>query len=366
MAFEGISQRVVFSYQRQLPKFASVTPEGISLSEQQELQASQEELDAFFRAFYERAYAHPETFGLPIADDVCMEEGDSKERKRDVTRQIKKARDKVSHGVGFLYHVGRQGTQVERELRLCREDYAAFFAKSPRVKQKLVKGMQGVGLTVSEQDGAMAVGNAHYPNMMLALKALAEACAQRDDERMSTFLFARCDFRALDADYQPDALDMLRTALSPEAFERAVELHHALAEMAYEPSLDIGGIHNWRIQYQGRRAVKTTPLFDFEYDERQKHSILMRVKCASTNRLVPLISQQDDALQQDFYRYAHSCGGVECGWCKTRKGMGPSVLEHAGERKTICWYMQRRFTELDGEAVYLVKQYAQLHEALAA
>lgn len=46
--------------------------------------------------------------------------------------------------------------------------------------------------------------------------------------------------------------------------------------------------------------------------------------------------------------------------------MGPSVFEYAGDKKTICWYMQRRFTELDSEAVRLVKQYALLHDALAA
>jgi hypothetical protein len=46
--------------------------------------------------------------------------------------------------------------------------------------------------------------------------------------------------------------------------------------------------------------------------------------------------------------------------------MAPSVLEYGGESKTICWYMQRRFTELDGEAAQLIKQYALLHEALAA
>jgi hypothetical protein len=166
-----------------------------------------------------------------------MDEGDSKEQKQDVTKKVKKARDKLAVGVEYLYHVGQQGTPVEGQLRLAQDDYASFFAKSPRVKQKLVKGMGEVGLTVTEQDGAMTIGNAHYPNMMPALKVLAKACAQRDNERIARFLFARCDFCALDVNYQPGMIDMLRTVLSPAECERAADLHHALLEMAYLPSV---------------------------------------------------------------------------------------------------------------------------------
>jgi hypothetical protein len=355
---------VVFSYQRQLPEFAPLLPESLSPSEQDEMQVSQRELGAFFRALYQCAYDHPTTFGLPTVDDVYVDQGDSKEKKQDVARQTKKPRDKMVHAVDFLYHIGRQGMYGDRQLRLAKEDYDAFFAKSPRVKQKLVKGMQSVGLTVSEQADAVVVANEHYPHMMLALKPLAEACAQRDDNRLSTFLFAHCDLRALDANYEPDPLDMLQAVLSPAEYERAVEVHHTLVEMAYKPSIDIGGVHSWRIRYQGNRAIKGTALVEFEYDERQRHPLLTRVRCVSTNRLVPLLAQQSPVLQQDFYRHAHSCGAPKCSWCKTRKALGPSVLEYGGEKRTICWYMQRRFTEVNGEAVTLVKHYALLHEAL--
>jgi len=202
--------------------------------------------------------------------------------------------------------------------------------------------------------------------MMLALQALAKACAQRNDRRLATLLFSRCDPSALDTNYQPGILDMLQTALSPTEYEHAVELHRTLTEMGFKPSLDIGGVHNWRVRYQGKRAIKATPLLEFEYDEREMFPLQMRVKCASTNRLVPLLSQQSALLQQDFYRHAHSCGAPKCSWCKKRKGLNPSKLEYDGSQRTICWWMQRHFTELDSTAVDLVKQYAQLHEALLA
>ena len=87
-AFENISQRVVFSYQRQMAEFAPVLPESLSASEQDKMQASQKELDAFFRALYQCAYDQPATFGLPTTDDACVQEGDSKERKQEVTKHI--------------------------------------------------------------------------------------------------------------------------------------------------------------------------------------------------------------------------------------------------------------------------------------
>jgi hypothetical protein len=127
-----------------------------------------------------------------------------------------------------------------------------------------------------------------------------------------------------------------------------------------------GGVSAWRVQYQGQRAIKATPFFEFDYDERRRCPLSTQVKCASANRLVPLLADQPPFLQEDFYRHASTCGGATCGWCKTRKGMGPSVLKHAGDRKTICWYMRRRFAEVDGEAIRLVRQYALLHERLAA
>jgi len=208
------------------------------------------------------------------------------------------------------------------------------------------------------------VSNSRYPYMMLALKALADACGQRDDENLARFLFASCDFRALDADYQPDVLDGLRKTLSSDAYTYGAEVHRVLLDMAYEPTFKIGGNLDWIVEYQGPRAIKSSPFFTFEYDERQECPLMMRVKCAATNRLVPLLDQQPESLQADFYHSAFACAGASCGWCKTRKALGPSVIKHEGEKRTICWYMQREFGRVDDAAVALVKQYADWHAAL--
>jgi hypothetical protein len=349
-----------------MPGFAPLLPQPLSPGEPNEMQASQQDLDAFFRAFYQCAYDRPETFGLPTSEDVCVKQGDSKEQKQAVTRAVKKARDKMMTAVDYLYYVGQHGRRAARGLLVSQDDYASFFAKSPRVKRKLVQGMQSVGLTVSEQADGILIGNTTYPRMMQALVALARACAQREDQRLAALLFARCDFRALDADFEPHLLDMLQTALAPTEFDHAVELHKILTGMDYRASLEISGAHNWRVQYQGKRAIKSAPFFEYEYDEREKRPLRTTVKCAATNRLVPLLPDQPAPLQQDFFRHAHSCGAPKCSWCKTRKSLNPSVLEVDGDKRTICWWMQRRFDKLDDQAVDMVKQYALLHEGLLA
>jgi len=222
-AFDNISQRVVFSYRRQLKEFVPAILEDLSAGEHQGMEASQKDLHGFFSAFYRCAHDDPAAFGLPITEDVCTNEGDGKDEKRVVATQVRKVRVKMDHGIDFLWLLGRQGALVGEGLRLSREDYADYFAKSPRVKRKMLKGMAAAGLTVSELEDAVMITNAHYPAMMPAFKALVEACLQLDDERLARFLFTRCDFRVLDADYGPDVLDVLRTAVSPSECELAVE-----------------------------------------------------------------------------------------------------------------------------------------------
>ncbi|MCJ7738321.1 MAG: hypothetical protein MUQ10_13585 [Anaerolineae bacterium] len=364
MAFENVSQRVVFSYWRQLKEFVPVIPEHLSEGEHQAMEKSQKDLHGFFSAFYRCAYDDPAAFGLPVTEDVCTNEGDGKDEKRVVATQVRKVRVKMDHGIDFLWLFGRQGVLMGEGLQLSREDYTAYFAKSPRVKRKILKGLATVGLTVTEADDGAMIANTHTPAMMPALKAWIEACLRLDDERLARFLFTRCDLRVLDADYVPDVLDVLRTAVSPLEYEVAVELHNALVALSYVPSLRVGGTYEWRIPYQGKRAVKSTPFFEFEYEDRQKHQLGMHVKCAAANRLAAHLAQQSAALQEDFFHHASNCGGASCGWCKTRKALGPSKIEYGGETKTICWYMRRRFTELHSETVDLIEQYALLHEAL--
>ncbi|MCG7851988.1 MAG: hypothetical protein MIO92_05645, partial [Methanosarcinaceae archaeon] len=295
-----------------------------------------------------------------------MVPGNTKEEKRVISSMFKKPRDTMEYGIEFLYLIGNHGQLVDGNLHLSRQLTEAFFAKNPRVKRKFLKGMESAGLTVMDQDDGIIVRNIQYPRMMAALKSLAEACSRNSDSRVGRFLFSCCDFQVLKADFQPKISDMLRHVLSSSTYERMLQLHEIMFDMSYVPTLNFGGISDWWIQYQGDRKIKSSPFLEFEYDERLKSQFVIRVKCASTNRLVPFLHQQSASLQEDFFHHANNCGGESCGWCKTRKGMGPSVIAYGCEKRTICWYMQRHFTEINTKTVDLINQYAQYHEVLAA
>ena len=143
--FQSISQRVAFTYQRQLTAFSPVISGQLSAAESQVMHDSQRDLHSFLGALYACAYDDPAVFGLPVTEDVCVNEGDGKDEKQVVARQVKKARVKMEFGIDFLWLLGRQGALVRDGLRLSREDYATYLAKSPRVKRKMLRGMAAVG-----------------------------------------------------------------------------------------------------------------------------------------------------------------------------------------------------------------------------
>jgi hypothetical protein len=359
--FDNISQRVAYSYLRQLPHF---TPANSYSDDNHNMQISQKELHDFFREFYQQVFDYQDLFGLPVKPDAYMIPGYSKEEKQAVAKQYKKPRVTIQYGIDFLYLAGKQGELINGDIHLDRHNYEIFFVKSPRVKRKFLKGMESAGLTLSEQDDLVVIRNPQYPDMMPALKTLTDACSKYDDTKMRMLLFSRCDFRVLEEGFQPGVMETIQTVIPSHDYEHASEINNTLGEMSYVPTINIGSVHEWKIQYQGNRKIKSTPFFEFEYDERQQEQFSMRVKCASTNRLVPLLTDQPDSLQEDFFHHAHSCAGDSCGWCYTRKSLEPSFIEFNGEERTICWWMQRHFTEINSEMIYLIKQYGMLHDEL--
>jgi len=69
-------------------------------------------------------------------------------------------------------------------------------------------------------------------------------------------------------------------------------------------------------------------------------------------------------LFRSFFRRTNRCSGDSCGWCKTRKGLGPSVLTYQGNQHVICWYTKPETPFEDDTAVDLVKQYEAMHGML--
>jgi hypothetical protein len=357
--FDSIAQRVAYSYVRSL-----------AAAQQVGADASQRDLHAFFKAFYAALYDSPAQFGLPELEDDCIT-GAEKERTKklaELNRKMQRPRDAIDAGLALLMLAGQKGLLAvdpvtgEQMLLLDAGDYLPFL-KNAKIKKPFLAGLAGVGLSVSAYGECFALRSARFPAMLPALKALAPACAQAEDPKLGRFNFSRCDFQALDPQFHPTPLDLYR-AFPPDDYQRVARLHEYFLRMGYKPVFQIYGNFGWEVQYQGKRQVKSTPFFGVQYSERFQNPLRVQVKCASSNRLVPLLAGQPRALQADFFQRAYTCNGDACGWCKNRKNLGPSEIEFEGVRKTICWYSNPDIADLNDDAVTMIQQYAVMHEGL--
>jgi hypothetical protein len=170
--------------------------------------------------------------------------------------------------------------------------------------------------------------------------------------------------RALQSGYDPAVLDLYRI-FSPSEYAHLTELHEFFTGLGYQTSLQVG-VNNWVVKYQGNRKVKGSPLFQVEYQERFTNPLCVHIKCASANRIITLLPRHSQALQDDFFKRSLRCRAEACNWCQNRKGMGPSTLVYAGQEYPTCWYVLPDVRKLTGESVALIKEYALMHEELAA
>lgn len=357
--FQGVysttSRRAANTYRGMLSEFTPL-PGSLSIE-------AQRDLHDFFTALYNELCAAPETFGLPTAADVYLIEDHAKEgpNKTAVKNVLDKQHKLIDGGLSFLAAAGREGRLVGDELFLAAGVGAADFLKKKPGKS-WISGMERAGLALIAVDGGVCLQNARFPRMMAALQALAHACASCADTALGQLFFARCDLRALAGDFTVQPLDLYRI-FPAEDTAWAADLHEYFTTRGYQAQVEFGRIYAWTVKYQGKRAVKATPLFQVDFDERYLHQMRAQIKCASVQRIVGRVAQQSAALQADFAGRVFNCG--DCSWCDTRPHLGPSEFSYAGETRKICWYIPGDLKQITPETRELVKEYAVMHETLA-
>lgn len=349
--YANAAQRVAASYGRGLAGEAVCKTE------------SQRALRAFFSVLYAEIFARAESFGLPVSADTAIMpvEADEKTKKQDVKKKLDRPRGMIQAGLDFLMLAGQHGAVQGQELHAA--EYGALVEQSG-INKKFLTGLESLGLVVSPAGDSAALRSFRFPEMMAALKELAVGCAGYKEEKLGKFQFARCDFRALQQTI-PGALDLFQGIQGAE-YDRILALHEYFLARGFKTTCQVGGAHAWVVQYQGDRKVKASPLYQVDYDDRYANPVRLQIKCASTNRIAALLPGQSQALQEDFFKRTFPCRGDECGWCKTKKSLGPTVLDMHGEQRTVCWFSFSEIREINGQAVDLVEQYERMHAELAA
>jgi len=354
--YPTISHRVAAGYL----KFLVSYPSGGAQRDEDE--RARLDLHGFFSAFYEKLYQQPDLFGLPLKEDDCIEEDEphQKEKKQEVTAKLRKPKEMVAHGLDFLARAGTDGQLVGDDLVL---DQGSQLIKQTKVGRKFLQGLESAGLAVVFENDRVTLQNRRFPAMMLALQALANACTQYPRQQENQFYFARCDFRALEPGYCPEAMDLYRESAG-EDLPRLTTLHEFFTGQGYRTLRGVSEPFFWIVQYQGDRKIKSTPLLQVEYQERYRNPLRVSIKCASTGRIAALLPHQSQALQDDFMRRANLCRGDECGWCRNNKNLGPTEVQYKGEEKTLCWYSYPDVRRFDDRSVELIQEYALMHAEL--
>jgi hypothetical protein len=353
--FDSASRRVVSTYCRMLCDFS---PQPGS----QPGQAQQRDLHNFFAALYAELFTAPEEFGLPAAAEIYLIEDHSKTgpNKTDVKKVLDKQRKVIEEGLSLLAAAAREG-RVDGSALVLDPACAALETLKKKAGKTWAKGMQRAGLVITPTAAQTAITNPRFPHMMPALQALAQSCAACPDPGLGQVFFNRCDFRALAGDFSVDALELFSIFPAVD-FAWAAEMHQFFTGRGYQAQVEIGRMFFWTVKYQGKRSIKATPLFQVDFDERMLRQMHAAIKCASAPRITPLLSQQSQALRDDFAHRANTCGG--CSWCATRPHLGPVEFEYQGETRKICWYISPDIKQISPQSADLVKEYALMHESL--
>jgi hypothetical protein len=361
---DNISQRAIASYCRGVRAFEPVVshlPDG----EQAAVACSQQNLHGFLSSLYALMYADPSRFGMPTSPDDCLSsDAQGTDRKKEVARKLTKPRTVLANTMDMLWQLGCRGRLQGDALLIGEADYREILGSQAKPRKALLAGIGEAGLEAHETADGLVLGSRRYPGMLPALHQLAECCAAREDQALAAVNFSRGDFGALLPGYNPNALNLL-TYLPAEARVPAERLHAFMLTQGYRATGYISKRFAWRVEYQGPHKIKGTPLVQFDYDERHQNVLQVQLKCASTNRLLPYFAEQAPDVQDDFVHRIYRCRGAACGWCKTRKGLGPSALEYAGERVVLCWYSRPEVADLSDNALEILQGYVAWHARLA-
>jgi len=360
--FTFISQRVVSSYLKSLAPLKTLIPNGTPPADRPEMEASQKDLHGFFEALYQSMMSDPAAFGLSLTPDDGLDDHEENmtQRKQELNLKLKKPRELIAKALEFLMLAGVQGILTPKGLALPEINYTGFVGRSKALKT-LLAGMANAGLAIRVEGGNATLSSQRFPKMLPALQQLAQDCVQAEDAKSGRFNFARCDFQALKPGYIAPATEVYRIFPTTD-YAYVLELHQFFMERGYKTEGNLYDIYGWDVKYQGDKKIKASPLFQVEYAERFNNPMRLFIKCASTARIVPVLEQQSEALQEDFRQRVIKCG--DCGWCKNSKILGPTDYAYKGEQFKICWYSFPDVYDPGPETVSLIKEYALMHESL--
>lgn len=247
-----------------------VLPQDADPSTEADWAASEAACHRAFATWYQRMLESPDSFGLPQvpypqnADAMNREirsfaalskiRAPELEPLRRHAKQLSRARSALRGPLQWLLTLGANGELAGEALWV---DADAFASKTPA--DAFLRGLASCGWRFSQASDGVQIIHADAPEMMPALQALCRACAT---SKKRQYLFARCDFRALNLFYRWTLVDVLRPL--PEADgQRLLALDDTLRSIGYRRV----------IEFENRYAylIKSSVIFRVEREADTYH-----------------------------------------------------------------------------------------------
>ena len=357
-SYGQFAQRLAaFYYITLAPMPEQLSVEGISNS-------AFEDLHSFFSDFYKMLYDQPEVLNLPNIADKYLEQDQHKSKNQAYKKAEGAVKPFIIDFINLLYNAGQKGRMNGQKLIADIQIYEKYLSKQKRNKKKFFEGVAMLGLELAVDKDKFTLYNNKYPQMLQAMTVFSHRCAE-NKHYYGRFCFFMCDLGALDHNYEPLAETLLDRLIScSAAYKFILDLHKYMIQNAYTVSCKFESEMAWEIFYTNKK-IKSSPLIGISFDIRYKEPVTVTMRFVSTSRLTQIIGSMPNELQESFYHDTGYCRGSVCGWCKNQKGLlRPSVLNVDNKQKTICWYAQKRYTNIGDMELNNIMQYIKLHEQL--
>ena len=337
--FPSNAHRIAWYLGSSLLPFREVIPEDISGEKAKLLSIGEKSLHEFFAKLYSEMYRDPKAFRMAEVPDLYFENGEWYKNRPDMT----KARGKNSHvlkALEALFTIGRLAKLSGNTLAISVSEYEQVIAEiipksisRPKMKG-FIAGLTKLGLIITGND-TLTIRSTQYPNMLIALKKMCRH-GGADDHELRLFAFYRCDFKALNAEYNPDISQILRIIPEDEG-ETARAIIETMIGAGYQMKLQMGGYPNamWTLHFSGNDRFKVSSFFFLGFSLDFLNRFCVNLHCVNPQYLIPLVQNKGDEYSEWFVRNWRACDG--CGYCRGKfKNPGPYLVSYGGKKKGLC------------------------------
>ncbi|MCK5759099.1 MAG: hypothetical protein KAH14_08395 [Clostridiales bacterium] len=314
----------------------------------------------FFKTFYSDLCIKSQSIGVPHFNEVLLNDHVHHSKNKDFAKAKNKTIKLIFDIVKMIYDAAVTGEVINEKLYASSILYDKAIKSQKTIKVNIIKYLETIGMSISVSEDNIIIQSVDNATSIKSLVTFAKACCEY--KKLGHFYFYICDFNVFDKNYTFDIVSLYKNVLRDEQYQQFLTLHEYMISKNYEYSAKFNNLFSVGIKYTNK-IIKASPLLSQTYNFLYKNPFIVSLRFVALSRITPIIHLASLEVQKDFYDNTGKCGN--CGWCKNQKGLlRPSLLKVGDKQKTICWYRQKNYYNINLKETSLVIEYVLLHEHL--